>query len=178
MLTVVVKNWPRPRWRHVSLTFQFSEVCQSFPPKSMLYLTSSRPSPLRGSLRSKDFSESSNSSNRSPLISANNYATFLSSTFITCNVTQRGTYRQWQIFLHSIPTNQHHWSRPLQRANHAITKISPIPIDLHAYNSVKYKGHSLGDWELLDSEFLIFILFRLQSETDVKRGPYNMVNQW
>ena len=72
----------------MSLTFQPSKKYQSPPPKSTLYLTSSRSSLLRGSLCSKDFSfKPSSSSNRSPLISTDNYTTLFFSTFITCNAT-------------------------------------------------------------------------------------------
>jgi len=61
------------------------------PPKSMLYPTSSRSSPLRGSLRSEDFSsEPSTSTNISPLISTDSYAILFSSIFTMCNTTQRG----------------------------------------------------------------------------------------
>jgi len=86
--SIVVKIFPRPRWRHVSLAFQLSEKHQSSPLNSMLYLTSSRSSPLRDSLRSGDFSsDPSSSNNKSPLISANSYADLLSSTFIMCTAT-------------------------------------------------------------------------------------------
>jgi len=44
--SIVVKIWPRPRWRHVSLTFQLSEVHQSSTLKSILFPTSFRSSPL------------------------------------------------------------------------------------------------------------------------------------
>ena len=43
--SVVVKIWPHSRWRHVSLTFQLSEVDQSSPLKSMLFPTSTRSAP-------------------------------------------------------------------------------------------------------------------------------------
>jgi len=87
--SVVVKIWPCPRWRHVSLTFQLFKKHQSSPPKSMLYPTSSKSSLIWYSLRSKNFSsEPSNPSNRSPLISADSYTTLSSSTFITCNTPQ------------------------------------------------------------------------------------------
>jgi len=48
--------------------------------------------------------EPSSSSNRSPLMPADNYRTLLFFTFITCNVTQRGVMGWW-IFLHAISTN-------------------------------------------------------------------------
>ena len=83
-LTIGVKIWPCPRWRHVSLTFQLSEEYQSSSLKSMLYWTYLRSSPFRDYPRSEDFKPSS-SSNRSFLISADSYAALSSSTFITCN---------------------------------------------------------------------------------------------
>jgi len=85
-----VKFWPRPRWRHVSLlstlwgTSELSSDVHLFP-------TSSRSSPLQGFFRSEGFSsEPSNSSNSSPLISVDSYATLFFSTFIMCDATQRG----------------------------------------------------------------------------------------
>jgi len=107
-VSVVVKIWPRPRWWHVSLIYQLFEVHQSSPLKSMLFLTSSRSSPLRGFLRSEDFSsEPSSSNNRSPLILADSYATLLSFTFITCNTTQCGqlwTAADFSACSHNKPT--------------------------------------------------------------------------
>jgi len=43
----LVRIWPRPKWRQLSLTFQLSEVHHNFPLKSILFPTSSRSSPLR-----------------------------------------------------------------------------------------------------------------------------------
>ena len=83
--------WPHPRWWHVPHTFQPSELYHSSPLKSMQFPTSSRSSPLWGFLRSEDFnSKPSSSSNSSPLISADDYATIYSSTFIKCDTTQHG----------------------------------------------------------------------------------------
>jgi len=88
-MIVVVKFWPHPRWRHMSLTFQLSEVYQSSP-KSMMCPISSRSSPLPGFLCSEDFnSKPSSSSNSSLFISTDGYATIYVFTFITCNVIQR-----------------------------------------------------------------------------------------
>jgi len=57
----------------------------------MLYATSSKSPPLRGSLRFEDFSfEPSSSSNRSPQISVDSYTALISFMFIMCNVTQCG----------------------------------------------------------------------------------------
>ena len=60
----------------------------------MPYPTSSIPYLLWGFLPSKDFIfEPSSSSNRSPIISTDSYATLLSFMFIACNATQR-----WQLW--------------------------------------------------------------------------------
>ena len=59
------------------------------------------------------------SNNTSSLISIDSYATPSFSTFITCNVSiNTGNYAQWQIFRHTIPTNQRRWSQPLQQIQH------------------------------------------------------------
>jgi len=88
--SIVIKIWPRPRWRHVSFTFQFSERHQSSLSKSMLYPTFSRFSPLRGSFlfwilqpRTKKLQQQINSDLRWQLRSL----TFLHR--IMCNTPQR-----------------------------------------------------------------------------------------
>ena len=76
--------------RVLTIIFQLFENHQSSSLKSILYLTCSRSFSPRNSLHYESFSsESSNSSNRSPLISADSYAVSPSFTFVTCN-TQRG----------------------------------------------------------------------------------------
>ena len=97
----MVKFWPHPRWRHVSLTFQLSEVYQNSPPKSMIFLTSFRSSPLQGFFYFEDFnSEPSSSSNSSPSLSTDGYAIIYSFTFITCDTTQHG--QLWTVKYFSV----------------------------------------------------------------------------
>ena len=116
------------------------EVHQSSPPKSILFPTSSRSSPLWGFLRSEDFiSEPNNSNNSSPSIPTDGYATLFFSTFITCNATKASSYGQRRIFLHVIPTSQHNSSWPLQQIDMCSSYKDPVcTIYHHANNSVEY----------------------------------------
>ena len=123
---VVVKIWPHPRWRHVSLTFQLSEELQSSPSKSMQFPTFSRSSPLR----------------RLQLRAEHPYQQFTMDLHrrlrhhIFLHVHNVGRHSTWAImdneglpYMHSqqVSTTDHDRYNKSTRANHAITKISPAP---------------------------------------------------
>jgi len=61
-------------------------------------------------------------------------------TFIMSNIPINvSSYRQWQIFLHAIQTNQRRWSRLLQQNQHVqIVQLNSPPILPHAHIHVRY----------------------------------------
>ena len=87
---------------------------------------------LRSFLHSEDFnSEPSSSSNSSPSMSADSYVTLFSSTFITCDTTQRG--QLWRVAdfpacnpYKSVPTGRDRYNKSTC-TNRAVMNISLAP---------------------------------------------------
>ena len=109
-LPTISKTWPRVAFRH-SETFITPRLLLLRSLHRLRVFSTRRPSPF-WRLRFRSWS----SNNTSSLISAGSYATPSFLMFIMCNTPiNAGSYEQWQIFWHAIPTNQRRWSRLLQQ---------------------------------------------------------------